>query len=134
MEVLSSRTLLRPVDFQRSLAFYRDVLGLRTYREYGSSGHLTGVVLFCGGGFLELTVAGPPAGAGADAGNGALVLWLQVPDVDAEVARLQEAGVDAGQAETMPWGLREAWLADPDGLRIVLVEVPEGHPIRTRLR
>jgi len=22
------------------------------------------------------------------------------------------------------------WLADPDGVRIVLVEVPEGHPLR----
>ena len=42
-------------------------------------------------------------------------------------------GLDVESAETMPWGLREAWMADPDGVRIVLVEVPEGHPIRTRL-
>ena len=33
----------------------------------------------------------------------------------------------------MPWGLREMWIEDPDGVRIVLVEVPEGHPIRRRL-
>lgn len=132
MEVLSSRTLLRPRDFGRSLAFYRDVLGLRTYREYGSGGQVTGVVLFCGGGFLELTVSGPPDDAGA--GTASVVLWLQVPDIDEEVLRLEAAGVDVAPAETMPWGLREAWLADPDGTRIVLVEVPEGHPIRTRLR
>jgi hypothetical protein len=25
------------------------------------------------------------------------------------------------------------WIEDPDGVRIVLVEVPEGHPIRSRL-
>jgi hypothetical protein len=33
----------------------------------------------------------------------------------------------------MPWGLKEMWLQDPDGVRMVLVEVPSGHPIRTRL-
>ena len=129
MEVLSSRILLRPRDFDRSSAFYRDTLGLRVYREYGSGGRVTGVVLFCGGGFLELTTGPPDEGGGVDA----VVLWMQVPDVDVEVARLQGGGVDAGPAETMPWGLREAWLHDPDGVRIVLVEVPEGHPIRTRL-
>ena len=32
-----------------------------------------------------------------------------------------------------PWGLREAWFTDPDGLDVVLVEVPAGHPIRSRL-
>src|SRR3954470_6088243 len=129
MEVLSSRVLLRPRDFERSSAFYRETLRLRVYREYGAGGRLTGVVLFCGGGFLELTVAGPDEGGGADA----VVLWLQVPEVDVEVVRLRGSGVDVGDAATMPWGLREAWLRDPDGVRIVLVEVPEGHPIRSRL-
>lgn len=129
MEVLSSRVLLRPQDFTGSLTFYRDLLGLRVYREYGVAGRMTGVVLFCGGGFLELTSAGPEESDGV----GAMMLWLQVPEVDVEVDRLRAAGVDVGPAETMPWGLREAWLTDPDGVRIVLVEVPEGHPIRTRL-
>ena len=129
MEVLSSRVLLRPQDFSRSLEFYRDHLGLRVYREYGRAGRVTGTVLFCGGGYLELTAAGP---ADAD-GVGAMMLWLQVPDVDVEASRLRALDIDVGPAETMPWGLREAWLADPDGVRIVLVEVPEGHPIRTRL-
>ena len=34
---------------------------------------------------------------------------------------------------TMPWGLREMWIDDPDGVHIVLVEVPADHPIRSRL-
>ena len=29
-----------------------------------------------------------------------------------------------------PWGLIEAWIDDPDGLRIHLVEVPADHPLR----
>ena len=28
------------------------------------------------------------------------------------------------------WGLEKTWIADPDGVRIVLVEIPEDHPLR----
>ena len=54
MEVLSSRVLLRPTDFERSLRFYAETLGLHIYREWGS-GSTRGVVFFLGGGFLELS-------------------------------------------------------------------------------
>ncbi len=129
MEVLSSRVLLHPVDFDRSVAFYRDQLGLRVYREYGAGGRVTGIVLFLGGGFLELVTTPPGEG-----GRGRPVdLWLQVPDVDVEQRRLADLGLLDAEVELMPWGLRELWFADPDGNRLVLVEVPEGHPLRSRL-
>ena len=35
MDTLSSRILLRPSDLDRSRRFYRDVLGLAIYREFG---------------------------------------------------------------------------------------------------
>src|SRR5262245_54052942 len=128
MEVLSSRILLRPSDFDAGMAWYQDVLGLRIYREYGIGGRVTGVVFFLGGGFLELVSGGSPV-----AGGGA-ALWLQVPDVSAEHARLAAAGV-GGLAPTVhaPWGLRECWVADPDGVRIALIEVPDAHPLRRRV-
>jgi len=34
------------------------------------------------------------------------------------------------EPRTEPWGLVEAWVVDPDGVRIVLVEVPPDHPLR----
>ena len=37
MDVLSSRILLRPSDLDRSLRFYRDVLALAVYREFGAA-------------------------------------------------------------------------------------------------
>lgn len=134
MEILSSRLIHRCADLDLAVAFWCDTMGLRIYREYGSDGVRTGVVLFTGGGFLELTLPhGDDAGGrrgGCDPTN---VLWLQVADVDAEVARLTVAGVDIDGPRDEPWGLREAWLEDPAGLRIVLVEVPEEHPIRRRV-
>jgi hypothetical protein len=33
-----------------------------------------------------------------------------------------------------PWGLIEMWIADPDGVPIVLVEVPPHHPLRRDVR
>jgi uncharacterized glyoxalase superfamily protein PhnB len=54
-----------------------------------------------------------------------------VRDVAAEVDRLAAAGVGVlREPRTEPWGLVEAWVADPDGVRIVLVEVPADHPLR----
>jgi predicted enzyme related to lactoylglutathione lyase len=122
MDVLSSRVLLHSRDATRSQAFYRDVLGLAVYREFGPPDS-PGVVFFLGNGLLEVSGSGePPRG---------LALWLQVRDVAAEVQRLQAAGVPVLQEpRTQPWGLVEAWLADPDDVRIVLVEVPPDHPLR----
>jgi catechol 2,3-dioxygenase-like lactoylglutathione lyase family enzyme len=123
MEVLSSRVLLRPVDFERSAGFYRETLGLGVYREWRG-----GVVFFLGGGFLELSGrAGPTT-------DDKVSLWLQVRDVDAVHAAL--AASPSGSVEVVeapvdePWGLREMRIRDPDGVLLVLVEVPPEHPLR----
>jgi catechol 2,3-dioxygenase-like lactoylglutathione lyase family enzyme len=123
VDVLSSRVLLRSADPARSQAFYRDTLGLAVYREFGPPGH-RGVVFFLGNGLLEVSGPGeePPRG---------MALWVQVRDVAAEHERLRAAGVPVlREPRTEPWGLVEAWVADPDGVRIVLVEVPADHPLR----
>lgn len=124
MEVLSSRILLRPADPGRSRRFYRDVLGLAVYREFGDPAD-PGVVFFLGGGFLEVS------GRGDGQPQHAAVIWLQVRDVRAEHARLAAAGVRIiREPLNEPWGLTEMWIEDPDGVRIVLVEVPADHPLR----
>jgi predicted enzyme related to lactoylglutathione lyase len=126
MEVLSSRVLLRPVDVDRSLRFYGETLGLAVYREFGT-GAERGVVFFLGGGFLEVSGrSSAPAGPN-------IALWVQVRDVDRAHAELLAAGVPVLQPPTtMPWGLRELWVSDPDGVRIAVIEVPEDHPLRRR--
>ena len=123
MEVLSSRVLLRPSDPAASRAFYGEVLGLAVYREFGSPEH-PGVVFFLGNGLLDV------AGRSDEIPRG-LALWLQVRDVAAEHDRLIAAGVPVLRPPAVqPWGLVEMWVADPDGVRIVLVEIPADHPLR----
>jgi catechol 2,3-dioxygenase-like lactoylglutathione lyase family enzyme len=120
MDVLSSRLLLHPRNLSASQRFYRDTLGLAVYREFPA-----GLVFFLGSGFLEVSGHGPgepPAG---------LELWLQVRDVEAEHTRLAALGVPVLRGPQLePWGLIELWIADPDGVRIVLVQVPDEHPLR----
>jgi catechol 2,3-dioxygenase-like lactoylglutathione lyase family enzyme len=128
MDVLSSRILLHPADLARSRAFYRDILGLAVYREFGDPAD-PAVALFTGGGLLELSYGGRPTT------DTSAALWLQVRDVAAEHDRLVGAGVSITRAPRLePWGLLEMWLADPDGRPIVLVEIPADHPLRRDTR
>jgi predicted enzyme related to lactoylglutathione lyase len=85
-------------------------------------------VYFLGAGLLEVSgrSAAPPRG---------LALWLQVRDLTAEHARLTAAAVPVIRGpQREPWGLLEMWIEDPDGVQLVLVEVPPDHPLRRDTR
>ncbi|HEV7359581.1 MAG TPA: VOC family protein [Mycobacterium sp.] len=123
MEILFSRMLLRPADYQRSLTFYRDEIGLATYRDYGA-----GTVFFAGQSLLELAGWSDP-----DHSRGPFpgALWLQVRDIEATQAELAGRGVAiAREARREPWGLKEMHVTDPDGITLIFVEVPGDHPLR----
>lgn len=119
MEILSSRVLLRPTDYRRSLEFYRDTLGLAIAREYPG-----GTVFFLGQSLLELAGHGEPRTF-----SGAL--WLQVRDVYATEEELRARSVDiTREARQEPWGLHELHVADPDGVTLIFVQIPPTHPLR----
>jgi lactoylglutathione lyase len=119
MEILASRVLLRPADYDRSLNFYRDVLGLAIAREYHG-----GTVFFAGQSLIELAGHGEPKTF-----SGAL--WLQVRDVYATQDELAVWGVDVRrEARQEPWGLHEMHVVDPDGVTLIFVQIPAEHPLR----
>ncbi|MEU5751220.1 VOC family protein [Streptomyces sp. NPDC047829] len=126
VHVLSSRILIRPTDPERSRAFYGEQLGLAVHREFGTDDE-RGTVYFLGGGFLELS------GRADTPLSPSLRLWLQVEDAAAAHDELRAKGVGIVRPPVQePWGLVEMWIEDPDGTRIVLVEVPADHPLRYR--
>ncbi len=127
MEILASRMLLRPVDYERSLRFYRDEIGLAIFRDYGG-----GTVFFAGQSLLELAGFGSP-----DHSRGPFpgALWLQVRDIAATQAELQGRGVPiAREARQEPWGLHEMHVTDPDGITLIFVQIPPDHPLRRDTR
>ncbi|KAA0110680.1 VOC family protein [Mycolicibacterium sp. P1-5] len=127
MEILASRMLLRPADYERSVDFYRDSLGLAIAREYGG-----GTVFYAGQSLIELAGHGAPANA---KGPFPASLWLQVRDLYATQDELSCRGVEiAREARREPWGLHEMHVHDPDGITLIFVQVPEDHPLRRDTR
>ncbi|HEX7322738.1 MAG TPA: VOC family protein [Mycobacterium sp.] len=127
MEILASRVLLRPADYQRSLRFYRDEIGLAIARDYGA-----GMVFYAGQSLIELAGHGTPAGGGGPFPG---ALWLQVRDVRATQAELEGRGVPiTREAQREPWGLHEMHVTDPDGVLLIFVQIPEYHPLRRDTR
>jgi len=123
MEILASRFLVRPRDYQNSLVFYRDAIGLAIAREYPG-----GTVFFAGQSLIELAGHGRPSAA---EGPFPGALWLQVRDIDAAQKELRDRGVTiAREARQEPWGLFEMHVNDPDGITLIFVQVPEYHPLR----
>ena len=82
-------------------------------------------MFFLGAGLLEVSRSStePPSGA--------VRLLLHVRDVHEEWRRLAAADVVIEEEpKRRPWGLIEMVARDPDGLAIVIVEIPSGHPQR----
>lgn len=126
MEILASRMLIRPVDYPKSLAFYRDGIALAIAREYGA-----GTVFYAGQSLIELAGHHSPTEAGVFPG----ALWLQVRDVYATQAELEGRGVAIARAAVQePWGLHEMHVTDPDGITLIFVQVPDTHPLRRDTR
>jgi catechol 2,3-dioxygenase-like lactoylglutathione lyase family enzyme len=98
-------------DLEAATRFYRQVLGLELVREfpgdYASLQLTRGVV-------LGLHV--PHDGHVHRVETAGLEIGFLVEDVDARHAQLSASGVRFLRGPTdMPWGTREAQLADPDG-------------------
>jgi lactoylglutathione lyase len=104
-------------DLERSVAFYRDVLGLpfrfsnESYAEFATGG--AKFSLYARSHLPELIGIEAPAGA-APWPQGEVAFTCD--DVDAEHARLAGAGVRILAPPTdRPWGERTLHVADPDG-------------------
>ena len=128
MEILASRVLFRPADYQRSLDFYRDEIGLAIAREYGA-----GTVFYAGQSLIELAGHGtPPAGSPrrspARCGCRSATSTPRNPN-------WQSRGVAiAREARREPWGLHEMHITDPDGVTLIFVQIPDDHPLRRDTR
>lgn len=108
-------------DLEAATAFLRDAIGLpHKLTRHGYAEFASGPTKL---GLLERSRASDLLGREASsAGLGGEVLFL-VDDVDAEAARLREAGVEAlsGPADR-PWGHRTLHVTGPDGIVVELAQ------------
>lgn len=108
------RVMLVAKDYDASIAFYRDALGLAVDHDWYYGPKDCGTLFRAGAGMVEILGALP--GVDYAAPQGAW-LALEVDDVDAAYAALQEKGITIVEAPAnYPWGHRILKVADPDGL------------------
>jgi glyoxylase I family protein len=126
---------------ERSLAFYRDVLGLRVIfdvelggsgmeavtGEGGAQGRMVGCLVPGSRVTIELLCYGhrPPERRGAGGGTGYSNLALTVADLDAAFAALAARGARPRKPVEVG-GVRMFFVADPDGTPLELIEFPAG--------
>jgi lactoylglutathione lyase len=119
---------LKVKDLDASLDFYRDRVGLpeilRLKRDDGSTWIV--YLRITDTQFLELFPGADSDRAPNESANGVNHLCLTIDDLDVEVARLAAAGVEIkSPVKGGIDGNRGAWIHDPDGNRIELMEM---HP------
>ncbi|MFN8223957.1 MAG: VOC family protein [Gaiellales bacterium] len=124
-----AHTALRVHDLARSLAFYA-ALGLEeSFRLHHEDGSLMLVYLHVGGDrFLELFPGGPEAPV---EGGSFMHLCLRTDDLHATVAELESRGIAIDRSPSLGLDRNwQAWLTDPDGNAIELMQLSEGSPQR----
>lgn len=109
----------RTRDLEKALAFYVGVLGLEKTHEVRMGARQ---VVYVGPAsrawaFQLVADGGPPPAV--DAGE---FIGLETDDIEGELARLSARGAALDGPHTLPGGARYAFLADPDGHRIRLIE------------
>jgi lactoylglutathione lyase len=123
-------TAYRVTDLTAALGFY-ETLG---YEEVGrvdlDGGASLTMLKFPTEEFVSLELVHRPTDEPVDLGTGFSHLPVQVNDLAGTVESLSRAGLQPGPIEE-PGGAdgpRTAFLTDPDGYRIELVQWPPGHP------
>lgn len=137
-----SHVCVRVSDLERSLAFYRDGLGLRVIFDVsldgpgldavtagsGTRGRMVGCLVPGSGVTVELLQLPAPADAAPRSrpATGYTNISLTVSDLDAAHRALEERGLRPLQRPVEVGGVRMFFVADPDGTPIELIEFPDG--------
>ena len=118
----------RVTDLDRSLAFYTALGYTELGRVETGDGNLA-ILSIPAEPAASLELVHRPAAGRVDVGSGFDHLAIQVDTLTTTLERLTDAGLNPGPVEYPggPQGPKTAWLTDPDGYRIELVEWPSGH-------
>ncbi|MGD0483979.1 MAG: VOC family protein [Gemmatimonadales bacterium] len=108
-------------DLQRSLAWYRDVMGFVVSDEWRVEGTLMGVEMRAGS--VEVFLGQDDWKKGRDRvkGEGIRLYLRTVQDIDRLAALIKaRGGMLAHDPRTQPWGERDFGVVDPDGFKITI--------------
>jgi len=125
--VLQLRLVIEAADFERAVAFYRDVLGMPEQAAFEAEGDARVVILDAGRATLEIANAAQrvmidEVEAGRDV-RGAPRIAVEVADTAATVERLAAAGATVlGPPIVTPWHSLNARLEGPAGMQLTVFQ------------
>ena len=112
---------LTATDLQKSVAWYRDVVGFTVDQQYEREGKLRAVALKAGA--IRILLNQDDGGRGWDRakGEGMSVMFTTAQSVDDIANRIKaNGGTLASEPADMPWGVRMFRLVDPDGFKLAI--------------
>ena len=108
-------------DLQKSLSWYRDVMGFTVDQQHERAGKVVAVSLKAG--VVRILINQDDGAKGLDRakGEGFSLMITTSQKVDDVAARIKAAGGTLGSEPTdMPWGARAFRAQDPDGFKLVI--------------
>jgi len=112
-------------DIQKSVAWYRDVLGFTVGEEFRVEGELRGAKLTAGAAHFLLSQDDFAQGQDRPKGVGFRIYCRTAQDVDQLAANVEaRGGLVAQQPTDQPWGARDFAVVDPDGFKIAISADP----------
>ena len=108
-------------DLQKSLAWYRDVIGFHVDRQMERDGKVATAALKAGGITILLNQDDGAKGWDRNKGQGFSLNFTTGQSVDQLADRIKSHGVTLEREPTdMPWGARLFTFRDPDGYKIAI--------------
>ena len=108
-------------DIERSIAWYRDILGCAVAERWERDGKLLGASMRAGTVDFNLGQDDWKKGRDRVKGEGFRIYATTSQDIDALAARIKaRGGVLLHEPRTAPWGERDFAVADPDGFKITI--------------
>lgn len=115
-------------DLEKSLAWYRDILGFAVEERWEKDGKLAGVQLRAGKAVFMLGQDDWQKGRDRKKGEGFRIYLETSQDIDAVAKRIESAG---GRLDQQPkdqsWGVRDIAMTDPDGFKLTI-----GKPLKKK--
>jgi uncharacterized glyoxalase superfamily protein PhnB len=110
-------------DLQRSMAFYRDVLGFVIGEEWREDGALAGCEIHAGSVTFMLGQDDFAKGRDRQKGLGTRVWCHTAQDLDRLAAEIKaRGGILDQEPQDMSWGDRVFMITDPDGFKLTFVQ------------
>ena len=118
-----SATKVTPIytasDIEKTVAWYRDILGAEIGQTFEEEGKLVGAAVQYGVVEIWLTQDDFAKGEDRQKGEGFRIIFETDQDIDALAAGIQERGGELAIEPTdQPWGVRMFAVADPDGFKM----------------